>query len=93
MQQASLVGLVKIILIILLVYFGLKIIFKWFGPIILKYFMKKMGEKAFKNFNQATGFQTKDDSRKSEKTIHKKSSNQKKEKKEVGEYIEYEEIE
>jgi hypothetical protein len=54
--------------------------------------MKKMGEKAFKNFNQATDFQSKKRNQNPENNIHKKSSNTKKAKKEVGEYIEYEEI-
>lgn len=92
MQEASLVGLVKTLLIILLIYFGLKIIFKWFGPLILKYFMKKMGEKAFKGFSQNGGFPNQQTQQRRENNIDKNSKNNKKEKKPVGEYIDYEEI-
>lgn len=91
MQEASLVGLVRTILIILFIYFGLKLIFKWFGPLILKYFMRKMGEKAFKGFNQQD-FSSPNSSHNNKKNIDKDPETKRKEKKPVGEYIDYEEI-
>ena len=97
MQEASLIGAIKIILIILLIYFGIKIIFKWFGPLILKYFMKKLGEQAFQNFNQGENaqspFQQNRTQQKTKENIGKKKSNSRNENKEVGEYIDFEEIE
>ncbi|MBW2960669.1 DUF4834 family protein [Mesonia sp. JHPTF-M18] len=92
MQEASLVGLFKTILIILLIYFGLKIIFKWFGPLILKYFMKKVGEKAFKGFTQNGGFTDQREQESKADHIGKSSTKTKEKKKPVGEYIDYEEI-
>lgn len=97
MQEASLIGAIKIILIILLVYFGIKIIFRWFGPLILKYIMKKLGEKAFGNFNQGENFQSPFQQNRTQEqpkdNIDKKKSNSSKKNKEVGEYIDFEEIE
>ena len=43
----------RILLTILLIYFGIKIISKYFGPLILKYFTKKATERfsgQFKDF-------------------------------------------
>ena len=54
--------------------------------------MKKMGEKAFKGFSQNGGFPNQQTQQRSENNIDKNSKNNKKEKKPVGEYIDYEEI-
>ncbi len=88
MQQASLVGVLKVILIILLIYYGLKVLTRIFGPLLLRYVTKKAGEKFQQQFNQ---YQHAQQSAEGEVTIDKKpkakSSN-----KDVGEYIDYEEI-
>ena len=88
MFEASFTGVLKTILIILLVYFGLKILFRWFGPILLRYFMKKMGKKFEQQFNQRPPSQTE----KGKVTIDKKNSSRSASDKKVGEYIDYEEI-
>ena len=90
MQEASLVGVLKVVLIILLIYFGFKILIRWFGPLILRYFLRKVGKKfgaQFQNFDP-TG-QTK---KEGEVSIDKKPSKKQKSGKEMGEYIDYEEI-
>ena len=90
MQEASLVGVLRVVLIILLIYFGLKILIRWFGPIILRYFLKKIGKKfgaQFQNFDP--GKQSK---REGEVSIDKKPSKKPNKGKDVGEYIDYEEI-
>lgn len=90
MQEASIGGVLKVVLIILLIYFGLKLFFRWFGPIILRYFLRKIGKKfgaQFQNFDRA-----KENRREGEVTIDKKPSRTRKSKKDVGEYIDYEEI-
>ncbi|EZH75943.1 hypothetical protein ATO12_03895 [Aquimarina atlantica] len=88
MQEASLQGVLKIILIIILVYYGLKIITRLFGPLLLRYVTKKAGEKFKQQFDQ---YQQPRQSTEGEVTIEKKSK-QNYSNKDVGEYIDYEEI-
>ncbi|MDT0295072.1 DUF4834 family protein [Mesonia ostreae] len=90
MYLASFTGLLKTILIIVMVYFGIKFLFKLFKPMILKYIMKKMGEKVGKSFQQ--GFRPPNQSNKREPEIQHQPKTSRKNKKPVGEYIEYEEI-
>lgn len=92
MYQASFSGFLQTIMIILLVYFALKIFIKWFGPRILRYFVKKMGEKAMRSFNQSSPFSS-EKKKEPEPEIKRKQPNTSKTKKDVGEYIDYEEIE
>ncbi|WP_178985087.1 DUF4834 family protein [Winogradskyella helgolandensis] len=88
-------GLLRTILIILLVYFGFKILARLFAPLLLKFVAKKAEQKFGGQFG---GFQNPNQQRQEQKqkegetVIDKmpndnKSSNQK-----VGEYIDYEEI-
>ncbi|WP_024769555.1 MULTISPECIES: DUF4834 family protein [Aquimarina] len=88
MQEASLQGVLKIILIIILVYYGLKVITRLFGPLLLRYVTKKAGEKFKQQFDQ---YQQPQQSAEGEVTIEKKSK-QNSSNKDVGEYIDYEEI-
>ncbi len=92
MLEASLSGVLKTVLIVLLVYFGLKILFKFFGPLILKYFMKKMGRKFEQQFNQQFGGRQASQEPKGKVSIDKKPKAGKGSNKNVGEYIDYEEI-
>ncbi len=93
MLEASFTGVLKTILIVLLVYFGLKILFRWFGPIILRYFMKKMGRKFEQQFNQQFGgHQQREPKKEGKVSIDKKPSGKRRSNKNVGEYIDYEEI-
>ncbi|MFT4697565.1 MAG: hypothetical protein ACI8RP_001724 [Urechidicola sp.] len=84
----------KTILIILLVYFGLKILFRLAKPYLLRYIAKKAGshfEKSFGNF--ANQNQNKPKENEGEISIDKSSSNKQKSKNTVGEYVDYEEVE
>ena len=88
MSEAAFSDVLEVILIILLVYFGFKILIRWFGPILLRYFLKRVGkqfEKKFGQFNQQQ--KTPDTS-----SLNKKPAKRKKSNNEVGEYIDYEEI-
>lgn len=76
----------KTILIILLVYFGVKLLAKYFGPILLKYIFKKVQKNMENKFNPPQQEPGKS-SRKTSKTSKRKSKETK-----VGEYIDYEEI-
>ncbi|WP_300436106.1 DUF4834 family protein [Christiangramia sp.] len=92
MLEASLSGVLKTVLIVLLVYFGLKILIRFFGPLILKWFMKKMGQKFEKQFNQQFGGAQHSSDKKGKVSIDKKPKGTKAANKNVGEYIDYEEI-
>jgi hypothetical protein len=90
MQEASISGVIRTVLIILLIYFGFKLIIRWFGPMILKYFLRKMGKKFGSQFQQFDHSRQKE--KEGEVSIEKKPKNTRKSQKEVGEYIDYEEI-
>jgi len=88
LQFASVTGLFRMILIILLIYFGVKILARLFTPILIKYVAKK----AEQQFGDKYGsFQKEKEQKEGEITIDKipdtKQSN-----KDVGEYVDYEEI-
>ncbi|MFP2995028.1 DUF4834 family protein [Spongiivirga sp. MCCC 1A20706] len=84
-------GLLRTILIILLVYYGLKIFSKLFGPAIMKSAAKKMEKKFSQQFNQQRPQQTVRPE--GEVTIDKAPENSKKSNDRVGEYVDFEEIE
>lgn len=89
MYEASFESVLKTILIILLIYFGFKVFIKWFGPMILKYFLKRIGKKFTQQFNQPPPPRSK---KEGEVVIEKKPGKRTKSNKNVGEYIDYEEI-
>lgn len=89
MYEASFQSILKTILIILMIYFGLKILLRFFGPIILKYFLTKVGSKFQQQFNQQPPSGKK---KEGDVVIEKKPKNPGKPNKNVGEYIDYEEI-
>ena len=96
MLEASLSGVLKFVLLVLLIYFGFKIIIRFFGPLILKYFMRKMGKKFEQQFGQQFGNQFGGAASKKSKPNLTNIGNEPKAKsnkdKKVGEYIDYEEI-
>ncbi|WP_459209349.1 DUF4834 family protein [Aquimarina rhabdastrellae] len=91
MQYASFTGVVKIILIILLIYYGLKIITRFFGPLLFKYIVKKAGERFGQQFDQFNQ-QQQPKSKEGEVSLDKQSHTTSSSKKTVGEYIDFEEI-
>ncbi|MFT7667272.1 MAG: hypothetical protein ACI9O8_001618 [Patiriisocius sp.] len=80
----------KTILIILLVYYGLKIILKLAAPYIMKYFSKKLAARFGANFGNMTPPNASPE-KEGEITIDK-APHVKKATKTVGEYIDYEEL-
>jgi len=88
MLEASLQGVLKVLLIILFIYYALKFITRIFGPVLLKYLTKKAGEKIQRQFS---GFQQ-DQNGSDDDVILNKKSNKKTSNKHVGEYIDFEEI-
>ena len=92
MYLASFTGFIKTVPIIVLVYFGVKFLFKLFKPLILKYIMKKMGEKVGQSFQQGFRPPNYQNKQESNSEINSTPKNSRNKKKPVGEYIEYEEI-
>ena len=90
-QFASFTGFVRTVLIILLVYYGMKILTRLFAP----YFLRYLSKKAEKRFGQQFGnYQNQAQPRHKEgdTTIDKMPDQTKSSNKEVGEYVDYEEI-
>ncbi|MCA0153200.1 DUF4834 family protein [Winogradskyella vincentii] len=92
---ASVMGLLRTILIILLIYFGLKILSRIFAPLLLRFVAKKAEQRFGDQFG---GFQNQNnrqnDRRKEGETVIDKMPNKSKNSNDkVGEYIDYEEIE
>ena len=91
MYEASFSEVIRVVLIILLIYFGLKLIIRWFGPLLLKYILRKVGKKFEQSFNPHAPSGRKKQ-KEGEVTIEKKPKNKRKSNNDVGEYIDYEEI-
>lgn len=91
-QQASVNGLIRMILIIILVYYGIKIISRLLTPFLIKYVSKKAEERfggQFGNFQQQS---RQEPTKKEGEVTIDKMPNRKSSNKEVGEYVDYEEI-
>lgn len=83
MQEASIPGFIRVILWIIAIYY----IFKFLARLFLPVMMRKMVEKAQEQFNQQ--HQNQFDTNNNPNST---SSEKPKEKKVVGEYIDYEEV-
>ena len=91
-QFASLYGFVRTILIILLIYYGLKIITRLAAPFMLKYLSKKAEQRFGDGFRGFKYEHPPKQQREGEVTIDKMPNQNKSSNKEVGEYVDYEEI-
>jgi hypothetical protein len=95
LQEASVMGLLRTVLIILLFYFGFKILARLFAPLLLRFVAKKAEQKfgeQFGGFKNRPNQSEQQKQKEGETVIDKipkqnKSSNEK-----VGEYIDYEEL-
>ena len=92
LQYASVTGLMRTILIILLVYFGFKILARLFAPVLFKYVTKKAEKKFGQQFGNKNTNQTNQPTEKEGETVIDKIPNTKSSNKDVGEYVDYEEI-
>lgn len=91
MHEASFTGLLKTILIIILVYYTLKLLARIFAPFLFKYAAKKFEQKFGNGYNQTS--QGSDKNQKEGETVIDSIPNQhQKSNKNVGEYIDFEEI-
>ena len=85
-------GLIKVILIILLVYYALKIFTRFFAPILLKYVAKKT-EKRFQDQFGGFGNQRQPQQQQEGEVTIDKAPQQKTSNKNVGDYVDFEELE
>ena len=93
LEQASFVGFVRTLLIIMLVYYGFKILSRLLSPYIIKQVNKKAQERfrdQFSKYEQQQ--QQKSHTKEGETTIDKMPNKNKSSNKDVGEYVDFEEI-
>ncbi|NNK19030.1 MAG: DUF4834 family protein [Maribacter sp.] len=82
----------KTILIVLLVYYLLKILARWLGPKIFSYAAKKTEERFREKFEGFANQEMGNEEQIGDIIIDKKPTKQNKASKKVGEYIEFEEL-
>ncbi|MFL0352729.1 DUF4834 family protein [Xanthomarina sp. GH4-25] len=90
LQYASITGVLRVILIILLIYYGIKILSRIFAPFLMKYVAKKAEERFGGQFGQYQ--QPKQEKNKEGEITIDKVPQQPTSNKKVGEYVDYEEI-
>lgn len=83
MQTASLAGILRTLVILILIYYAIKFLFRLLAPIILEQAVKKAQQNMYDRQQQYNNMQQQPYNAPHEKP---------KEKKKVGEYIDYEEI-
>ena len=86
-------GLLKTILIIALVYYGIKILSRIFAPFLLKYAAKKAEQRFGDQFGQFSKGQKQEPQKKEGEITIDKIPNTKSSNKNVGEYVDYEDVE
>jgi len=82
---------IQTLLIILLIFFGLRILFRLLAPYLMRYIAKKAGER-FQNMAQGYSTQNQTPKREGETVIDEVPRREQTSNKNVGEYIDYEEI-
>jgi len=87
LQFASAVGVLRTVLIILVIYYVLKVLSRIFAPLLIKYVARKAGQRFGGPFNAKNEPERKEGEVTIDKVPNTKSSN-----KNVGDYIDYEEI-
>ncbi len=89
MQEAGIIGLFKMILIIVLVWQLVKFIMRFITPFLLKKVVDTMEKKAKQQYQN----NQEPDVKEGEVVIDKKPTNIKESNKNVGEYVDFEEVE
>lgn len=80
-------GLIKTLLIIGIIYYGFKFLARMFGPLLMKKAVDKMQQKANQNYNQQQ-----DTVKEGETVIDKKPNSARRVNENVGDYVDFEEI-
>ena len=92
LQYASVTGFVRTILVILLVYFGIKILARLFSPFLVKYVAKKAKQRFGDQFGGFQGRPEQEQPKKEGEVSIDKMPKSKVSNKNVGDYVDYEEI-
>jgi hypothetical protein len=90
LQYASLTGFVRTILIIVLIWYGVKIISRLLAPYLIRYVAKKAEQKFGQQFNAHKRPQP--NQKEGEISIDKMPNQNTSANKNIGEYVDYEEI-
>lgn len=91
LEHASFTGVVRTIFIIMLVYYGFKILSRLLAPYLVKYVHKKAEQRFGQQFSQNQQQQYQQ-TKEGETSIDKMPNSGKSANKDVGEYVDYEEI-
>ena len=91
MQEAGLINFMKTILIIVAIYYILKLIAKFVLPLFLKKMMQKVEKKFNEQQHQNSSNQT--HVNEGETVVDKAPNTKSKSNKDVGEYVDYEDVE
>ncbi|GJH40688.1 hypothetical protein RCZ04_12380 [Capnocytophaga sp. HP1101] len=101
MSEASFSGFIQTILIIILVFWGLRILLRILAPYMMRFFINKVGERMQKEFERTQNQyqrnaygQNRSQEQEGKETIINKNPHSKNPQttKQVGEYIDYEEV-
>lgn len=92
LQYASVIGVIRTILIIMAVYFGIKILARLFAPFLVKFVAKKAEQRFGGQFGQFQDNKPQEKPKKEGEISIDKMPNTKTSNKDVGDYVDYEEI-
>ena len=101
MSEASFSGFIQTILIIILVFWGLRILLRILAPYMMRFFINKVSERMQKEFERTQNqyqqnayARNRSEEKEGKQTIINKNSRSKNPEatKQVGEYIDYEEV-
>lgn len=91
-QLASVQGLFRMILIILLIYFGVKILARLFSPFLARFIVKKAEQRFGSQFGQHQNRPQQGKTKKEGEVTIDKIPQRKASNKDVGDYVDFEEI-
>tara|TARA_B100001057_G_C22060260_1_gene648045 strand:+ start:51 stop:332 length:282 start_codon:yes stop_codon:yes gene_type:complete len=92
MIEAELMGLLRTVLIILIVYYAFRFLARIFGPLLVKRVLGRMQEKAQNRYNQYNKQSDNTPTKEGETIIDKKPGSKNESNSSVGEYVDFEEI-
>ena len=92
MQQAELMGFLRTLLIILIVYYSFRFLARIFAPLLLKKVVGNMQAKAKKHHQQKNQQSEKSSTKEGETIIDKNTNSKTQGNNSVGEYVDFEEI-
>ena len=92
MQQAELMGFLRTILILLLLYYSFRFLARIFAPFLIKKVVGNMQEKAQKRYNQYHQHSRPSQTKEGETIMDKKPDFNKEGNSTIGEYVDFEEI-